>query len=111
MTTHEGHDHPNTKAGRAACRKAALQGEAPKTTEQASRARHPSGKARAKKTPRHVPNQVDPAMPHEFDPVIGAANKCYVCGRLERASIHGDDDGAGKFVFDKSGKLTGLRLW
>lgn len=104
MTTHEGHDHPNTKAGRAACRRAALQGQPPKTRLERSKADHPAGK-KAKKAAK-----VDPALPHEFNPLIGKPTQCYDCGRAKRATVHKQDQGTG-FVFDKSGKLVGLRLW
>lgn len=103
MTTHEGHDHPNTKAGRAACRKAALQGEAPKTAKQASKARHPSSKAPARKASVKREPDLDPALPHEFDSDTTNPKRCYVCKRSETANIHteGPQDLAKLFTFGR----------
>lgn len=88
MTTHEAHDHPNTKAGRAACRRAALNGSAPKTREEGSKERHPAGKKRS--TPKAKKDKIDnrPALPHEFDDDTERPGFCYVCKLTKRARVH-----------------------
>lgn len=115
MTTHEGHDHPNTKAGRAACRRAALQGQAPTTDKQGSQNRHPAGKKghvfvandqfpdqcatcaqnrearihRAKRaTLKRKADTADPSLPHAYDEDMERAKRCYICKRGEGASVH-----------------------
>lgn len=92
MTTHQGHDHPNTKAARAACRRAALQGNEPKTTKQASQERHPAGKAAGTpakvKARKGTAKYVDPSMPHAYDEDMEKAKRCYICKRAAGASVH-----------------------
>lgn len=80
MTTHEGHDHPNTKAGRAACRRAALQGQPPKTTEEASRERHPAGKKLSPDDCDH-PNVKRQAHKNQHSQDIKYHYRCPSCGK------------------------------
>lgn len=77
MTSHKGHDHPNTPAARAACR-------------------------RAKATPTFPAPQMDPNDPGrvlEFSPAVGIPTftrttelHCELCGTLDYEAIHGNDD-------------------
>lgn len=88
MTTHADHDHPNTKAARAACRKAALNGQTPTTAKQGSEARHPAGK-KAKKPPApKITKPVNTSLPHEYDDDANRPGFCYVCRLTKRARVH-----------------------
>lgn len=111
MSAHDGHDHENTKAARAKCRRGKGANALPPMDDEAKARIKAGGPIRKPKSQRAA--QPDPALPHEFDPVIGAPGKCYVCGRRRSADVHDHaaEGGPGRFVFDKNGKLTGLRLW
>lgn len=85
MTTHTGHDHPNTKAGRAACRRAGTA----QPTDLSDRIHDEAAAERKVKKPKRA-KQADPALPHEFDSDIDKPARCYVCKRAKSASVHSD---------------------
>lgn len=101
MTTHEGHDHPNTKAARAACRRAAgLIGDRksasslPKmSAEEKARikANKPAVRGKAKKdkaNQRRVEKPINTSLPHAFDEDMERPGRCYVCKLTRTARIH-----------------------
>lgn len=97
MTTHEGHDHPATKAARAACRRAGTAQPTDLTDRIMTEA-----KAKAKRKPRvERATYGDPALPHEFDSEIGKPERCYVCRKNKFARVHteGPADLAAHFRF------------
>lgn len=110
MTTHEGHDHPNTKAGRAACRRAAQAGL---TTEEmakrriqdnATDSRKAQIKARAKRAKvdgRKVEKPINTSLPHAYDPDSERPDRCYVCRLTRTARVHseGPTDLSARFGF------------
>lgn len=94
MTTHAEHDHPNTKAARAACRKA-LEGSIsrhPAKGEPGARLKAVPGEGKAakpKKQPKpKITQAVNTSLPHEFDEDAERPGFCYVCRLTKRARVH-----------------------
>lgn len=85
MTTHTGHDHPNTKAGRAKCRR---EGGPLSATADAVRDRPiPDPKPRKRST-RQVTEPIHTSLPHQYDEDIERPDRCYVCKLTKRARVH-----------------------
>lgn len=105
MTTHAEHDHPNTKAARAACRKA-LEGSIsrhPAKGASGARLKAVPGEGKPKKQPPKpkITQAVNTSLPHEFDEDIEREGFCYVCRLTKRARVHDDgpSDLAARFKF------------
>lgn len=90
MSAHEGHDHPATKAGRAACRRAGNNHTAVKSQNAGAKA---EAKPRAKRkvdTSRPVTAPIHTSLPHAYDEDAERPGRCYVCKLTVRARVHDD---------------------
>lgn len=96
MTSHAGHDHPNTKAARAACRRGNPNKLPPMSAEDKARIkaggpnRKPAGKGKLKagdEKPSEILTQ-----PHDFVPLESKPHLCKHCGQTTRGRLH---DGVG----------------
>lgn len=98
MTAHEGHDHPNTKAARAKCRRASsgpitdsmiakekYRAEAKTKTESAATRGEPKPSSR-----RRVTEPIHTALPHAYDEDMERPGRCYVCKLTRTARIHSE---------------------
>lgn len=91
MSAHDGHDHPATKAARAACRRAGTA----KPTDHSDRI-HTEAKARKTKAKaskgddRPITKPLNTSLPHAYDPEIDRPDRCYVCKLTKRARVHDD---------------------
>lgn len=85
MLNHEGHDHPATKAARAACRRAAEKGL------DASVARHPAkGRGAKPKKAQGLAERPSEILtqPHDFSPLEARPSICRNCGQTQRGRLH-----------------------
>lgn len=89
MTTHADHDHPNTKAARAACRRGSPNKLPPMSAEDKARIkaggpnRKPAGKGKLAEKPSEILTQ-----PHDFNPLEARPSICRNCGQTERGRLH-----------------------
>jgi hypothetical protein len=95
MLSHEGHDHPATKAARAACRRAAEKGlDASVARHPASRkggnAKTPQGRAEGRAKLRPGAEKVTQILtqPHDFVGHETRPSICKHCGQTERGRLH-----------------------
>lgn len=92
MTSHAGHDHPATKAGRAACRKGRpVDAEAPVTSREgdakgATRTKRPTP---AQRVEREVVSEIL-TTPHAHNPHDKYPRVCLNCGLDTTAVIHAE---------------------
>jgi hypothetical protein len=102
MTTHAGHDHENTKAARAKCRRENADPASPMAEKVRDRPiPDPKPKRSKRDNGQRVKKAVNTSLPHEFDADLDRPDRCYICRLTKFARVHtdGPTDLARRFGF------------